>query len=1004
MKKVKLLLSALMILAATAIASAQSIRVSGVVTDVNGEPLPGATVMVQGTTNGTATGADGSYTLTGVPSDATLVATMIGYIEEALPVRGRATVDFSLEEDSELIENAVVVGYGSAKKVSSIVGSVSTVKSDALKNAPSSSALDQLQGQVAGLSVLSYSGVAGDNAVSMQLHGVGSLDTSSTPLYVIDGIPSSARTVMAMNPNDIESISVLKDASATSIYGSRAANGVVYVSTKSGSYNERASVTIRSQYGVSNLADYTLYKNMMSSDELMDFWLRSGIHDQAYINNTFINRGYNADTKWYEYYMQRNNPQFQNDITIEGGGRKVAYMIAASQYHQKGFYYGNFYDRYTVRSNVQAHPVEWLKTGLNLNLSMDSTQQSSAWGSALNGMSNNTRGGLSFLNIPMYPAVDENGKVFEKRFPDGRVTPKFNMDNNPDQYDRYGVNGNVYVEIEPIRNLKFVSRTGVDGYIRLDNWKTTASYGEYTGSSRLGVVGKYSQFEYSATMTNTAEYSFHIGDNHEFTVLAGHEGVANNYDYFSAQSYGMTDDRTQLLQNGTAASRSVSESHTQSRFLSFFGHVDYTLMGRYIFDFTVRNDAVSRFGANKRNAQFWSAGFMWKAKKESFLQNVSAINDLNLKVSYGTQGNASIGDYASLGLVSNSGQYDGVSARYLSQPSNPDLSWEQQALFTVALTGRVFNRVDFDIEFYNRQTTDMLMAVPQPYTTGFDDSSIDISKNVGGLSNTGVDVTLGVDILRARDYFLRFNTTFSYNKQKITALFDGRDRWTIANTGITYVVGQPVSFYYPLYAGIDPEDGRMQWYLPGDDITVPTRDPARVTKNFDEDALMQNTGKERFAPINGGFGLSGGWKGLSFQMDFSYVLGKSLISNDGFFYGNPANFSTMNTHKDMSDFWTPDHKDAKYPDWSKGAVMQFDDHLLSNASFLRLKNLQIGYSLPKAVLGWQDVVKSLKLTLTGRNLLTVTKYPGIDPEINSNLTYGVAGNSKQFLGGIEITF
>jgi len=1002
MKKVKLLLSALMILAATAIASAQSIRVTGVVTDVNGEPLPGATVMVQGTTNGTATGADGSYTLTGVPSDATLVATMIGYIEEALPVRGRATIDFSLEEDSELIENAVVVGYGSAKKVSSIVGSVSTVKSDALKNAPSSSALDQLQGQVAGLSVLSYSGVAGDNAVSMQLHGVGSLDTSSTPLYVIDGVPSSARTVMAMNPNDIESISVLKDASATSIYGSRAANGVVYVSTKSGSYNERASVTIRSQYGVSNLADYTLYKNMMSSDELMDFWLRSGIHDQAYINNTYLNRGFNANTKWYEYYMDRNNPQFQNDITIEGGGRKVAYMVAASQYHQKGFYYGNFYDRYTLRSNVQAHPVEWLKSGVNLNLSMDSTQQSSAWGSALNGMSNNTRGGLSFLNVPMYPAINpETGEVYEKRFPDNRVTPKFNMDNNPDQFDRYGVNGNVYVEIEPIRNLKFVSRAGVDGYIRLDNWKTTASYAQFTGSSTGGLIGKYSQFEYSATITNTAEYSFNIGDKHALSFLLGQEGVANNYDYFTAQSSGMTDDRTQLLQNGTASSRSVSESHTQSRFLSFFAHVDYTFADRYIFDATVRNDAVSRFGANKRNAQFWSAGFMWKAKREAFLKDVSAINDLNFKISYGTQGNAGIGDYASLGLVRDSGQYDGVSARYLSQSANPDLSWEQQALFTVALTGRVFNMVDFDIEFYNRQTTNMLMGVPQPYTTGF---TGEISKNVGGLSNTGVDVTLGVDILRARDYSLRFNTTFSYNKQKITQLFDGRDRWTIASTGITYVVGQPVSFYYPLYAGIDPEDGRMQWYLPGEDITVPTRDPARVTKNFDEDALMQNTGKERYAPINGGFGLSGRWKDFSFQADFSYVLGKSLISNDGFFYGNPVNFSTMNTHKAMSDFWTPEHKDAEYPDWSKGQIMQFDDHLLGNASFLRLKNLQIGYALPQSILKWQNVVKNLKFTLTGRNLFILTKYPGIDPEINSNLSYGVAGNSKQFLGGIEITF
>ena len=336
----------------------------------------------------------------------------------------------------------------------------------------------------------------------------------------------------------------------------------------------------------------------------------------------------------------------------------------------------------------------------------------------------------------------------------------------------------------------------------------------------------------------------------------------------------------------------------------------------------------------------------------------------------------------------------------MTQPENRNLTWEQQGLFTVALTGRAFNFLDFDIEYYHRKTTNMLMDVPNPYTTGF----TSVSQNVGALLNQGVDLTLGFDILRQKDYYLRFNTTFSFNNQKITELFDGRKRWEIANTHVAYVVGKPIMFYSPLYAGIDPADGLPMWYLPGEDKDVVTRDPARVTKTFDADALQQSTGKYRYAPINGGFSLSGGWKGISVQADFSYVIGKYLLSNDGYFYGNPANFATMNTHKEMSDFWTPTHTDAKYPDWSKGVVMQFDDHLLEKASFLRLKNLQVGYNLPEKALAWQNVVKSLKITFTGRNLLTFTKYPGIDPEINSNLTYGVGGNSKQFLGGIEINF
>ena len=344
MKKVKLMIASLMILVAGS-ALAQNIRVSGTVTDSNGDPVPGAAVMLQGSTSvGTATLANGSYSLS-VPSNGTLVVSSVGYKEASAPVNGRAVINFVLEDDAEVLEQAIAVGYGSAKKISSIVGSVSTVNSETIKNAPSSSALDQLQGQVAGLSVLSYSGIAGDNAVSMTLHGVGSLEASTTPLYVIDGIPSSSTAVMNMNPNDIESVSVLKDASATSIYGSRAANGVVYISTKSGSYNTKASVTYRGQWGVSTLADTSLYESMMSSSELMDFWVRAGIHDQAYIDNTYLSKGYNYDTPWYKYMMDLWNPQYQNDLTIEGGGSKVAYMIAASQYHQKGYTPGNFFDR-----------------------------------------------------------------------------------------------------------------------------------------------------------------------------------------------------------------------------------------------------------------------------------------------------------------------------------------------------------------------------------------------------------------------------------------------------------------------------------------------------------------------------------------------------------------------------------------------------------------------------------------------------------------------------------
>ena len=1000
MKKAKLFFSALFVLIGMTL-SAQNVTVRGTVKDAStGEAIPFASIQVRGTSTGANTDVNGVYSIS-VPSRATLIFSSIGYENATVAVDGRSSIDVALTPDAEALENAIVVGYGSAKKVGNLVGSVATVKSDIVKNAPAASALDNLQGQVAGLSVMTTGGVAGDNSVSMRLHGMGSLGSSTAPLYVIDGVPSSSYTIMAMNPNDILSVSVLKDASSTSIYGARAANGVVFVTTKSGSYNSSARVTIRSQYGISTLANPYLYESMMTGDELKDFWIRAGIYTAAQIQANYTDKGYNANTKWYKIMQQLDNPQYQNDVTIEGGGAKVAYMISASQFHQRGTTPGNFYDRYTVRSNVQGHPKDWLKVGVNLNLSADEQQQNPNWGDS-DSVSNYTSGGLSFLLNPLYPAYDENDKLYEPKFPQGTANPFVYMETYPDVYNRYGLNGSAYIEIEPIKNLKFRSQIGTDTRFTRDNWASIPSSPLRSGT---GNKGKSSQMTSNNTITNTIEYAFTIANDHAFSILAGHEGVSNWYDYFSASASGQTDDRMLRLNDGTAASRSVSESMSASKFLSFFGHFDYNYQGKYIFDATVRNDASSRFGSNVRNATFWSVGAKWNARNENFVKNSSWLNDLNFKISYGTQGNAAIGDYSHLALIGAGTKYNDGDAWIISQPSNNNLTWEKQALFTVGFGTRLFNVVDLEVEYYYRKTTDMLMDVPYAYTTGFDE----LTANVGGLSNSGIDITLGIDILKNRDYYLRFNAIFNYNKEKVAELFDAawdedlqRYRWEMANYGYAYVQGQPVSFYCPIYAGVDPTDGAPMWYVPGNDPDVTTMN--ETTKVFDEDALTQNTGLKLNAPINGGFGLEGGWKFLSFRADFSYVLGKTLINNDMYFYANPVNFAGMNTYRGVSDFWTPTNTDAVWPDWTKGYTMQFDTHLYENASFLRLKSLQVGIALPNKWLEAQKVFNSVRLTFTGRNLFTVTNYTGIDPEVNSNLSYCRPGNSKQYLVGLELSF
>ena len=1013
MKRIKLVLSAAFaLLVFSASALAQNITVKGSVVDEAGLGIVGASVQVKGTSTGIAADLDGNFSIS-VPADATLIFSSVGYETKEVKVGGKTLINVTLKSDSEFLESAVVMGYGSAKKVSTLVGSVTTVNSETVKNTPAATALDALQGQVAGLSVISTGGVSGDNNVSMTLHGVGSLGASSTPLFVVDGIPSSSSAVMNMNPNDIESVSILKDASATSIYGSRAANGVVYVATKQGAYSENAQITVRSQWGVSTIADQTYYDNLMSGPELLDFWQRSGIASAEYLNSAYISKGYTNDTQWWRKFIRTNNLQSQNDVSISGGGRTVAYLVSFSQYHQDGTTVGNYYDRYTLRSNVQGHPTKWLKFGVNANMTIDETQSNSAFGNSSNvGGNNYLNGGLSVLLNPLYPdTLKDDGRYEASNYQD----PTVKYQNTEDIYKSYNLNGSAFITIEPITNLKFTSRVGTDAGFSINKYHVNPSYYTRNGS---GIRYRDWYGSYTNTITNTIEYNFNIANKHEVTLLAGQEGVDYKYDGFAAQSTGQTNDQQQRLQDGLQANYTMSESWSQYRFLSFFGHADYTLNKRYLFDVTVRNDASSRFGKNNRNATFWSAGFMWKIARENFMKNATWVDELDLKLSYGTQGNAAIGNYGHLGLIGTATDYATGQSWVLSQPSNNSLSWEKQTLFTTTLRGRVFNRVSFDFEYYIRNTSNMLMDVPYPYTAGFSSQTA----NVGTLKNTGVDITLGVDIIKTRDAFLNVNATFNYNKQVVTELFNGLDKWTVASTGITYVVGQPVSFYYPLWAGVDPADGAPTWYLPygyeeymesvaaGEpntdliDITRTRKDPNATTKQFNEDLLMQNTGIARYNPINGGFGISGGWKGLSVRADFTYMLGKYLINNDGYFVGNPNNFFGYNQARDVTDFWTPTHTDAKYPNWGEGYSMQFDSHLLQPASFLRLKTLVVSYDLPASALKWQNVVKGLTISFTGRNLFTVTKYEGLDPEVDSNLTLGLPGNSKQLLGGIQIKF
>ena len=997
MRKLKLILAVLSLFAVS-FANAQNITVKGTVTDQSGEPVIGVYVLLQGSSAGTSTDVDGRYEIS-APANGTLEFTLVGMKNVVVPVNNKSLINVTMEEDSEMLEDVVIIGYGSARKVGTTVGSIAKVSSKNIEARPQSSALESLQGQVPGLQVYTSSGDPGTQQ-SIRLHGIGSLTASNTPLYILDGVAVEARTILAMNPNDIESINVLKDASATSIYGSRAANGVIYVTTKRGSTGN-ATIKIRGQYGVSSMADKSFHDAMMSTDQLLSFWEETGLRTTAYLDNlksTLVKNGITEadgslhNFRWIDYMQKDDRPSWQADLSISGGSKNSTYYVSAGAYDEQGTAPGTYFKRYTLRSNTDSRVTGWFRFGTNVQLTLDKRQTNSNYGT------NATGGGLSFLRAPYYSPYDKDGN--EPNVIPGTTwaNPYYYMDTHADEYKRYGININAYAEIEPINNLKIKSVAGIDEGLVRNSWTYNASY---MGNNN-GTRGESTEETLGLSITNTIEYSMDFNQKHKVTVLAGQEGIQNTYEYYYAQSKGQTDDRLMHLNNGLQSTYAMSSEDSESQFLSFFGRADYSFDNRVFVDASVRNDASSRFSKNHKNATFWAVGAMWNLKNEKFLKNVNWLNSLQFKVSYGTQGNAAIGNYSSLATVGETTKYNQSAGWVLSNAGNPDLTWETQSKLTVAVNTRVFDRLNIGLEYYKRITEDMLMDVPIPYTTGY----AEVTKNTGTLENNGIDITLGYDILKGKDYYLGFNFNFNYNSEKITKLFDGRTRWEIANTGVAYVVGKPIMFYYPIFAGINPENGKQQWYLPGDNVDVTTKDPDRVTENFSSAALTQNTGIRRYAPVSGGFNINGTWKGFGISADFSYVLGKNLISNDRYFSENPVNFIGYNTSSNVLDYWKKPGDKVSYPDWSKSPSMQFDTHLLEKASFMRLKNLTLSYTFPSDLIKKTSVMSGARIYLTGRNIWTVKdkSFKGMDPEVDSNLTLGRVVNSKQYQIGLEITF
>lgn len=957
---------------------AQSFVVKGQVTShEDNEPLIGVAIMQEGTTNGVVTDFDGNYAieLKGVDK-AVLVFSYIGMKAQLHTVNNSTGIlDIVMQSDAEVMEEVVVVAYGTRKK-GTIAGSVSTVKSDKVANVPAAGFDQALQGQTPGLTVLSNSGEP-SKAATFQIRGTNSINSGTAPLFILDGVPITSSDFNTISPSDIESISVLKDASSTSIYGARAANGVVVITTKRGTAMDKAKVVLRTQVGFSELAgnNWTL----MNTAERIQFEQELGLDKGQDYDKLRL-----TDVNWQEAVFN-DRAMLQNyDLSISRATDKLNYFVSGSFYDQDGIAQGSTFRRYNLRANADVKASNWLKVGTNSMVAYEEVQQAEDGQYALYTPISACR-----FMLPYWNPYREDGSIASSK--DGSWTgttynPVEWMENNPVLNKKYKALTVLYAEITPIENLTIRSQFGVDYSHSTADMK---SYPSFPGNNGIGNAGRSSYDMMSLTITNTANYRFNLKDKHSFNVMLGQEGVDYRSEGFQVVTSGQNNDFLTDLASGTRASM-WSNSFSSYSYLSFFGRGEYSFDDRFYADFSIRADASSRFGKNGRWGTFWSVGLMWNLKQEEFMKRFDWLTTAQIAFSTGTSGNSEIPNYDHLELVGGGANYMGTAGIAPISEGNPDLGWEQLWATNLAFHLGFFNRVNVDLELYNKRTSNMLMLVPQSYSNNGFGSRWD---NVGVMINRGAELAVNADVIRTRDFTWNVNANVSYNKNEITELYNGLSEYEIAGTSTKLVVGHSVGeFYTNRYAGVNPANGDALWY---------TKEGELTTEYNESDKVM--VGKNYIAPWQGGFGTTLSWKGFSLNAQFSWVADRWMFNNDRFFEESNGLYTVYNqSRRLLYDRWKKPGDVTDIPRY--GITPQMDSRFLEDASFLRLKNLTLGYAVPQNWLEKTHFFDSARIYVQGQNLLTFTKFSGIDPESSSNIYAAQYPMSRQFTLGIELSF
>ena len=973
----KVLLALMFALPITAFAQ-ERVTVSGKVTSAEDkQPLIGVTVVTE-TLSGMSTQLDGTYSVQ-APAGTKLTFQYIGFktVEYLVPTGSQAvTYNLEMESEAELVDDVVVIAYGVRKK-GTVAGSVATVNTAKIEDTPTAAFDQALQGQVAGLSVLSNTGEPSASA-TMQIRGVNSINSGTEPLYILDGAPISASDFNTINPSDIATLNVLKDAASTSIYGARAANGVVVITTKKGRIADRPKIQFQTQVGFSQ-ANAEKW-DLMTTAERIQYEKEIGMTDGQ--NYDVLSQ---TDVSWMDMVFNSRALLQNYELAVSGADDKTNYYISGGYYNQDGTAVGSGFERYSLRANLERKAAEWLKISSNTMLNFQNIQQADEGSYTLVTPISAARFMMPYWNP--YNADGSLASINNGTWKGNGQNPLEWLENNPLTFKKYKMMETVAAEATPIKGLTLRSQSSVD-YSHSTGF--AQSFPSYAPNQGQGSASRSSTDNYTLTMTNTINYEFDVNKDHSFNFLVGHEGINYHYEAFSVSTAGQNND---ALTNVTTATRATGWDDTTDSdygFLSFFARGEYNYKNRYFAEAALRTDASSRFGKANRWGVFWSAAFMWNLRNEDFLADVSRwLTNAQLQLSTGTSGNSTIPNYEHLALIGGGLDYVGDAGLGLMQPGNDQLGWEKPWTSNLGIHVGFWNRLNVDLEMYYKRTSDMLMSVPKPFSTSGFGYYWD---NVGVMVNKGVELSVNATAIAVKDFSWTINANFSYNDNKITELYNGVTEYENSGAYTKYVVGESLGqFYINRYAGVNPANGDALWYDKNGNITTELRD---------EDKVLID--KSYHAPWQGGFGTALAWKGLSLSAQFSWVADRWMINNDRYFDESNGRFASYNQSRRLLKRWKEPGDITDIP--RHGVYTEFDSRLLEDASFLRLKNLMLSYSLPQSVLRKSKAFSGVRIYAQGQNLFTLTKFSGLDPEGTSNIYAAHYPMARQFTFGLDLTF